>query len=107
MSSKQREALNQLLGLIDNENLVFSNELDPSEVSNAQYHIDKADEALAEPLRNCEVGTAEEQAERFLTFCTNHQTFDGCSECPLYGSDLCEIAWTQMPYDEGGNNADE
>lgn len=53
MSSKTREALNQLLGLIDNEILVFSDGLDPSEVSHAQYQIDKADEALAAPLRNC------------------------------------------------------
>lgn len=65
---------------------------------------DVVSEALKTKPRNCDVGTAEEQAERFLTFCTNHQTFDGCSECPLYGSDRCEIAWTQMPYEEGGNN---
>lgn len=54
MSSKAREALNQLLGLIDNEILVFSNGLDPSEVSNAQYQIDKAVEAYEEPPRNCD-----------------------------------------------------
>jgi hypothetical protein len=48
MNNKLREALNQLLGLIDNEILVFSNELDPSEVSNAQYQIDKANEVLTE-----------------------------------------------------------
>lgn len=48
MNAKLREALNQLLGLIDNEILVFSNNLDPSEVCNAQYQIDKADEALSD-----------------------------------------------------------
>jgi hypothetical protein len=48
MNNKLRDALNQLLGLIDNRILVFSDELDPSEVCNAQYQIDKADEVLAE-----------------------------------------------------------
>ena len=45
---KMREALNQLLGLIDNKFLVFSNELEPSEVSHAQYQIDKAGEVFAD-----------------------------------------------------------
>lgn len=95
MSSKAREALNQLLGLIDNEILVFSNELDPSEVSNAQYQIDKADEALAEPLRNCDVGTAEEQAIRFDAYCDIHRS---CVSCPLTGQQ-CALAWAQLPYE--------
>lgn len=112
MSSKTREALNQLLGLIDNGVLVFSNELDPSEVSNAQYQIDKADEALDEPIRNCEVGTAEEQTKRFREFCSAHKYVSsdfsticrgfGKNRCPFSSARTksgCEFAWSQMPYE--------
>ena len=112
MSSKAREALNQLLGLIDNGILVFSNELDPSEVSNAQYQIDKTDEALTEPIRNCEVGTAEEQSKRFREFCSAHKYVSsdfsiicrgfGKNRCPFFNArakSKCEFAWSQMPYE--------
>lgn len=104
MSSKQREALNQLLGLIDNEILVFNDGLDASEVSNAQYQIDKADEAHSEPLRNCDIGTVEEQDERFKNFCLSYYepcNVDGeCWKCPLFKTKArCPIAWAQMPYE--------
>jgi hypothetical protein len=111
MSSKARDALNQLLSLIDNGVLVFSDELDPSEVSNAQYQIDKADEALDEPLRNCDIGTADEQTKRFREFCSAHKYLSsdfsyickgfGKGRCPFSNShtkSACELAWSQMPY---------
>lgn len=101
MSSKTREALNQLLGLIDNGVLVFSNELDTSEVCNAQYQIDKADEALAEPLRNCDIGTVAEQKERFDKYCFSRK----CYECPAHfqKSVDCGLWWAQMLYDDSQN----
>ena len=54
--------------------------------------------------RNCDVGTAEEQAERFDEFCYNHRSREkGCGDCPLLeGGPCCELAWLQMPYGEGG-----
>ena len=54
--------------------------------------------ALAAPARNCDVGTAEEQAERFKAFCDNYHT---CSCCPLNFTDditACPIEWSQMPF---------
>lgn len=70
------------------------------------------------PKRNCDVGTSEDQGERFKHFCRNHQFIsvdseDGfplvlvCSNksCPLHGyyiahgEDNCELAWAQMPYE--------
>ena len=58
-------------------------------------------EALAEPLRNCDIGTVEEQAKRFDEFCYNHRSREkGCGDCPLLeGGPCCELAWTQMPYE--------
>lgn len=99
MSSKIKEALNQLLGLIDNEILVFSNELDPSEVSNAQFQIDKAGDAYEKPLRNCDVGTVAEQKERFDKYCSSRK----CNKCPVYFQNQksvdCGLWWAQMPYE--------
>ena len=68
--------------------------------------------ALAKPPRNCDVGTPDEQSERFENFCLNHI---GCAEetggrhclgCPLERATMkatqkCELYWAQMPYEEG------
>ena len=51
------------------------------------------------PLRNCDVGTAEEQIARFNKFCFPIK----CSECQLHtDEDLhdCIFRWAQMPYEE-------
>lgn len=73
---------------------------------------DKTDEiertikdAIAAPPRNCDVGTAEEQAERYGRYCDKF-TSDGmhCETCPCCGKipfGRCEFAWSQMPYEEG------
>lgn len=63
--------------------------------------------ALAEPLRNCDIGTKEEQSDRFENFCNSYER---CSYCPvksLWNFDSahnpsCEVLWLQMPYKEGG-----
>ena len=55
--------------------------------------------------RNCDVGTVEEQAERFHSFCeSNKQCGDvySCERCQLNSIEDCELAWAQMPYEEGG-----
>lgn len=98
MSSKLREALNQLLGLIDNNILVFSDELDSGEVSNAQYQIDKADEAFVEPPRNCDIGTPEEQEERHDEYCTS--AISTCRGVSTRDCVRCFARWAQMPYKE-------
>lgn len=55
----------------------------------------------ANPLRNCDVGTAEEQSRRYDEFCDIH---DCRSDCPFFKADSCELSWAQMPYEaeEGG-----
>ena len=56
--------------------------------------------ALTEPPRNCDVGTAEEQHERFMKFCV-HVHKSVCGDCPLIGGrSLCQLQWAQMPYEE-------
>ena len=58
---------------------------------------------ICRPLRNCDVGTAEEQSARFDAQCRKHM---GCLTCPFRSKDggvhnLCEFAWAHMPYEEG------
>ncbi len=67
----------------------------------------KVDAALAKPVLNCEVGTADEQAQRFHKFCMEHQGYivGMCNHnCPCIDSgDQCHCLcnWGQMPYPEG------
>ena len=63
----------------------------------------KASDALSASARNCDVGTAEEQAERFHSLCeSNKQCGDvySCECCQLNSIEDCELAWAQMPYEE-------
>jgi hypothetical protein len=93
MSSKMREALEKCTRRLD----AITSYL-PMEFRKYVFaDIKEAKEALAEPVRNCDVGTAEEQEGRFLDFCDSH---DSCMKCPLIGT-VCEIRWSQMPYEEG------
>ena len=68
--------------------------------------VDKAKDALAEPVRNCDVGTAEEQAHRFYAFCMAHQSsIKGMCDptCPCHEQPdkcHCMTAWAQMPCNE-------
>ena len=57
--------------------------------------------ALSAPPRNCDVGTAEEQSDRFYSFCLRHKY---CSSCPCQYTEKtsCSINWARMPYEEGG-----
>ena len=70
---------------------------------------DKLSAALAEPSRNCDVGTPEEQEKRFSKFCGSNADptdIDGWAcdmRCPLYENHpKCKEAWEQMPYKKGG-----
>lgn len=47
-------------------------------------------------LRNCDVGSAAAQMDRFVGFCSSHKPF--CIDCPLKGKGVCGILWAQMPF---------
>lgn len=70
--------------------------------------LEKIDAALSAPPRNCDVGTAKEQDERFRDFCpkyTHGGSTSDCEGCKLSGSECCEcaIAWENAPYEEAGH----
>lgn len=67
--------------------------------------------ALEKPPRNCDVGTADEQYDRWKRFCQYRNAplsqNRSCTGCPVYEAmynckSTCELIWAQMPYD-GGN----
>lgn len=64
--------------------------------------VEKVVAALTEPLRNCDVGTAEEQTKRFQKFCSAHNDCYKC-DCPCDNRDGgCQIRWGQMPFVKEG-----
>lgn len=94
MSSKAREALEAIRRIVVAKGDVAGNTIDSMIRS-------ICDEALAEPPRNCDVGSTEEQGMRFKKFCNDHQApWHGCTNCPVLMSEKCAIAWAQMPYEE-------
>lgn len=69
--------------------------------------------ALSAPARNCDVGTQDDQEERFTKVCVANSK-DGvrglCSETCTFGRDYqgeCALAWAQMPYEAAGKGAGE
>ena len=57
--------------------------------------------AISAPPRNCDVGTAMEQEERFTKFCGSQDCKRTCPLSDEYDSYRCEFAWGQIPYEEG------
>lgn len=89
--AKMHEALKQILALAKARGL---------------FEIQSLSEtALAEPPRNCDVGTVEERAKRYHEFCRGRV----CETCPALTAkkddsqdDSCIIRWEDMPYEKEG-----
>lgn len=59
--------------------------------------------AIDAPARNCDVGTVDDQKDRFLEFCDVEKgPREHCRNCRLCNASDCELAWVQLPYEEGG-----
>jgi len=99
-AAKLREAVVLALSLLDlKEGVPYK--------TVSQKDIDFMKAALAEPPRQCDVGTAEEQEKRFSKFCGSNADptdIDGWAcdrRCPLYENHpKCKEAWGQMSYTE-------
>lgn len=66
--------------------------------------VNRAKAALSAPPRNCDVGTAAEQVERFNLQCFYHHTGRCSRNCKLTPSKSyfeCALKWAQMPYEKG------
>ncbi len=127
MSNKQREVLEKFVA-VDLSRLKFPLDGDSSAIYNSdkkeiaipywrvaellnevKVTQDMAKTALAEPLRNCDVGTAEEQTERFKDLCRKYRRGPGpranCKGCPIQHESPhvgCTFAWAHMLYEKEG-----
>ncbi|MBQ1429885.1 MAG: hypothetical protein IIZ06_09500 [Kiritimatiellae bacterium] len=107
-AAKLREALEALLNLAY-EVEDMNSDSGPRTSMPTKFVIDTAKSALSAPPRNCDVGTAQEQDERFHRFCVKHHT-GSCAGCHNPVGDYtvangvreCALVWAQMPYEEGG-----
>ena len=91
MSSKLREALSDACYAMFNFLKTQNGGYEEMAIA-----LDKAKSALAEPIRNCDVGTAEEQAKRHRDWC-NSNVCKCASSCKI-----CLAKWSQMPYEKEG-----
>mgnify|MGYP003289286622 CR=1 FL=1 len=96
MSSRQREALKEIHHQLS---LLFMKEIDIIVFGFRVKNIIKS--ALAKPLRNCEVGSYDEQFSRWEKHCESNG--GQCFKCKFYTScDLsakCFAKWSQMAYE--------
>ena len=94
-AAKMREALVSIKAIIDDE---------PNDTPWIDKIKSTIDAALSEPIRNCDVGTAEDQEVRFRNYCWNHSSRDKNMECQCTidteGRAGCKLEWAQMPYGE-------
>lgn len=108
MSSKLREALSKA-GIA----LSWATHGHLTE-DDAEKYLAVVDAALAEPVLNCEVGTPQNQIERWQQFCLEHHEqwkpnkslteIQRCN-CPCYQGNACNwFVWAQMPYKKGEIN---
>ena len=102
--AKMREAVQSILDLA--YEVAAETEEPRCKIPN-DWLIETCKAALAAPARNCDVGTAKEQARRWEEFCTHHHKKMignkipvGPCECPCYESNSCNyFIWAQMPYE--------
>ena len=108
-AAKTREALDAITRIDTRRlkrllcELVEAEILDGGQINRTISAVEKARQALSAPPRNCDIGTPGEQSERFDAHCRKHM---GCLTCPLREKDggvpkHCELAWAQLPYEEG------
>lgn len=93
MSNKLREALSKASVALSWATHSHLTEDDAKEC------LEVVDAALSEPIRNSEVGTAEEQALRFISETCQEKYLAG--ECDQ-NCVPCFARWAQMPYKKEG-----
>lgn len=105
MTNEEREALENIAGYAE----TARRHTEDAHILSFLGEIEGwARSALSKPPRNCDVGTAEEQAKRFDRFCAMRGCRiggDATSKCP-FDPDACEFAWAQMPYQKEDDNGD-
>lgn len=109
------EALTEAQTLIEKIHIAFADSQGDISIHKLRKTLSVVNSVLAKPLRNCDVGNADEQAKRFEEFCLKHigcaKATGGrhCAGCPLEKASRnitqkCELYWGQMIFEEGAND---
>ena len=102
-AAKMREALSRILGITDHLQTRFAIPKFASEEILELKQI--AESAISATPRNCDVGTVDEQLDRYGLFCQNKcpicENRFSCHICGERYRMKCMVAWAQMPYEEG------
>lgn len=110
------DAIQTMIALYDEEHTAavqIGATWERSDTSEANAIIEQARAALAAPPRNCDVGTADEQTERYYAAC---HRYDHCTSCPVFARwgtfavgkpKSCQMIWGQMPFAKAEGGADE
>lgn len=94
MSIKSRKELEKIQGLAKT---IYSTVPKGSAIEElANKIVGETISALAEPLKNCEVGTAKAQNDRHCRFCSN--AVAECRGGSNYDCLTCFSRWAQRPY---------
>lgn len=93
-NEKLREALDEISLLLQATSDVMCKE----DKDKIELALDLCNTALALPRRNCDVGTAEEQHNRFVYCCSARKI--PCLQSYTKGCSECFAKWAQMPYEE-------
>lgn len=97
----KRKALEAFLhGHIEGKICAPGNYPSPENLEYLHSVVKKAQDALAQPRKNFEVGTLAEQRERFLKFCAMQDCRHRCPFRMKKDAYECMLAWGQTPYDE-------
>ena len=106
--AKLREALEAAKNFVDNVGkAALSDNIDAITICQCAAKLSgRIEAALAEPARNCDVLSAQEQAKRWEKFCSEHHKKwiggkipTGPCECPCYEGNSCNyFLWAQMTY---------
>lgn len=109
---KMREACKAALSELYKFGQVHDGRIHLSDIVHVANARGELQEALSEPPRQCDIGTAEEQDDRWESFCASHHspwkitggTGTMICDCPCYkGNNKCNrFAWAQTPYAEEG-----
>ena len=99
-AAKLRVMMDVILGIVSNMSAKIRSGESVDVLNNTTKIEFYAQEALAAPPRNCDVGTAEEQYNRHDRYCNSQPTCRKClREYAASTCISCFAKWAQMPYE--------
>lgn len=94
------EALTEAQTLIEKIHTAFADSQDDILIHKLRKTLSVINSALAKPLRNCDVGDANEQIKRHKKWCATSKDFS----CSVSMCRECYAKWAQMLYKEEVKN---